>query len=354
MAETQGKRDAQQRANRIRSFRQELDQLSREQVLALTEEQRTRLDAHLDKTLQELAGRYDVDVSESQKQLSIGMRIASALGGLALCAAVFLFFYRFWGLIPTGGQVVILVITPLAGLVAMDLVARRERTLYFTSLIGLVVFASFVMNLYVLGQIFNIASSPKAFLAWGLFALVLAYAYGLRLPLAGGLLSLLVFLAATVVGWTGVWWQSVESRPELGLIGGLLMLAAPAAIRHAKREEFPWVYRMVGLLVIFFSIVILWHSGGDSESYLPLSSKATERLYQWVGFVAAGATIWWGVRRSWQGIVNLGCAVFTIFLFIKLVDWWWDWIPKYLFFLIVGLIAIGLLFAFRRLRARMA
>jgi hypothetical protein len=39
---------------------------------------------------------------------------------------------------------------------------------------------------------------------------------------------------------------------------------------------------------------------------------------------------------------------------MKFVDWWWDWMPKYLFFLIVGLTALALLWAFRRLRARLA
>jgi hypothetical protein len=97
MPEARGQRDAQQSADRLRIFREELAELERQQVLVLTPEQRAGLDPFLDQTLQELARRYDIDVNSSQKQLSLGMRIVSALGGLALCAAVFLFFYRFWG-----------------------------------------------------------------------------------------------------------------------------------------------------------------------------------------------------------------------------------------------------------------
>jgi hypothetical protein len=43
----------------------------------------------------------------------------------------------------------------------------------------------------------------------------------------------------------------------------------------------------------------------------------------------------------------LGAAFFTLFLFIKFVDWCSDWMPKYVFFFIVGAVAIGLLIACR-------
>src|SRR5262249_47373046 len=130
MADAGAKREAQERTDRLRTFRKELADLERRQILVLTEEQRARLDPYLDQTIADLARDYDIDVTESQKQLSLGMRIVSALGGLALCAAVFLFFYRFWGLMPTAAQVAILVATPLLGLAAMEFTSRRERTLY--------------------------------------------------------------------------------------------------------------------------------------------------------------------------------------------------------------------------------
>ena len=51
-------------------------------------------------------------------------------------------------------------------------------------------------------------------------------------------------------------------------------------------------------------------------------------------------------------IVTLGAAAFSVFLYLRLIVWWWDWIPHYLFFLIVAMISITLLAAFRRVRAR--
>ena len=127
MADTTGKKQAQQRVDRIHAFRRELEQLGHDGVLALSAEQRLQLDAHLDKTLAELAGQFDVDISESQKKISLAMRVASALGGLAFCAAVFLFFYRYWGLLGTTLQVIILIAVPILGLFAVEWVSRRKK-----------------------------------------------------------------------------------------------------------------------------------------------------------------------------------------------------------------------------------
>jgi uncharacterized membrane protein len=352
MERASGRRDAQDRADRIRIFRQELDALITGGVLSLTGEQRAAVDAHLDHQVADLTHRFDIDVSESQKQLSLGMRIVSALGGLALCAGVFLLFYRFWGLLGTPVQVGILIAAPLVGLAAMDFASRRERTLYFTALIGLVTFACFVLDLTVLGQLFNITSSPNAFLAWGAFALILAYIYGLCLPLAAGLICLIVFGAATLMSLTGAWWTGFWERPETILLPGVLIALAPLLMPPGKSDQFAGTYPLVGLLAVFAVILGLWHNGG--ASWLPFASKTVERIYQILAFLAATAVIWIGIHFDLRGTVNLGAAYFVICLYIKMVDWWWDWMPKYVFFFVVGAVAIVLLTAFRKLRERTA
>src|SRR5690349_20903197 len=53
----------QERADRIRTFRLELATLEHEGALELSGEQRARLDAHLDRTLKDLARQYDVDTN---------------------------------------------------------------------------------------------------------------------------------------------------------------------------------------------------------------------------------------------------------------------------------------------------
>lgn len=349
MPETLGKKEAQQRVDRIHAFRRELEHLDREGILVLSAEQGARLDSHLDRTLAELASQFDVDVSESQKQISLAMRIASALGGLALCAAVFLFFYRYWGSMSTPLQVGILITIPILAVFATDWVARRERTQYYTSLLALVAFGAFVLNLNVLGDIFNMTPSPGAFLAWGLFAFVLAYAYRLRLELAAGLVLIVIFLAASIFTLSGGSWVLVTERPETFLLGAVPLIAFAGLARHEKLAGFLPIYRLCGLGFIFLALLILGNEG--QLTYLPFSKKAVEGIYQMSGFGAAVAAIWIGLRRHQQESVNLGSAFFAIYLFNRLFVWWWDWMPKYLFFLIIGLIALVLLAVFRKLRA---
>ena len=175
MSERSGRLSAQARADRIRAFREELAQLELEQGAVLTGEQRTRIAAQHDALLAELAGRYDIDTTATQKQLALGLRIASFLGALAFCIAVVLFVERFWGGLTTGAQVALLILATLVPLVLTEVAARRERTLYFAALAALVAFAAFVTNLSLLGQIYNLPPTQHAFALWGGFALALAY-----------------------------------------------------------------------------------------------------------------------------------------------------------------------------------
>ena len=338
--------EAQARADRIHAFRLELEALEHEGVLHLPEEARKAIDEHHAGLLRQFAADHDIDISSGQKRLSWGMRLASLFGAIALSAAVFFFFYRFWGALTTPVQVGLLLAAPLVATLVMEYAARRERTLYFASLAGLVAIASFVLNLSVLGRIFNITPSQHAFLAWAAFALLLAYGYGLRLLLVAGLTSLMAWMSATAGTWSGLYWLSFGDRPEHFIIAGLLVFAF--GLREQRgRPGFAGIYRVYGLLVVFIAILILANFG--YISYLPLASGTIENLYQILGFVLAGLAIWLGIRRHWPGVVNLGSTFGILYLYTKLFDWWWDWMPKYLFFLLLGLIAILVLLVLRRL-----
>ncbi|HAD05198.1 MAG: hypothetical protein A2091_07340 [Desulfuromonadales bacterium GWD2_61_12] len=344
------KDQAQQRVDRIRAFRDELTQLEGEGVLTLPPELRAPVDAHHNRLLRELTRQYDVDVSGADKQLSLGMRIVSLLGALALSAAVFFFFYRFWGGLGTTVQVAVLVVAPLLATASVELAARREPTLYFASLLALVAFACFVLNLVLLGAIFNITPSQNAFLVWGAFALLLAYGYGLRLLQVAGMCSLTGYLAATIGTFGGCYWLSFGERPENFIAAGALLALVPL-LPQRKHPHFAGYYRVFGLLCIFIAILILANWG--SISYLPWAMNTIESLYQTAGFLLAAAAIALGIRQGWPGVVNLGSTFFVLYLYTKFFDWWWEWMPKYLFFLLLGLIAVGLLLAMRRLRSTM-
>jgi len=234
---------------------------------------------------------------------------------------------------------------------AAEFAARRERTLYYAGLISLVAFAAFVANLSMLGDIFNMAPTPNAMAVWGLFGLALAYHFGVRLVLAAGLISLLGWATAAANFWRGWWWLEFERRPEEIMLAGLMLVALPVVLHHARRTDFPAVFRLVGILAVFLPMLFL--SADGDRSYLPLDTKTIRHFYPMFGVVAAAGTVWVGIRQNWTGLVNAGTAFFTIFLFFRLVDWWWEWMPKYLFFLMIGLVAIGLVAVFKRLRGRM-
>lgn len=342
------KEAAQRRADRIQAFNEELAELRAEEVITLSEEDRSRVEAHHSELLADYAEQFDIDVSGTGKQLSWGMRIVSFLGALALSAAVFFFFYRFWGLLGTSSQVAILIVAPLLATLAVEIAARREKTYYFASLLALVALTCFILNLSVLGVIFNITPTQNAFLAWGAFALVLAYSYGLRLQLVAGMTCLMGYLAATVGTWSGCYWLSFGERPENFIAAGF-MLALAAAIPQRRYPTFAGLYRVYGLLAVFIAILILANWG--RISYFDTHPDTIEAIYQIAGFVLAALVIGLGIRQRWPGTTNLGCTFFVLYLYTKLFDWWWGWMPKYLFFLVLGLIAVGLLLALKRMRA---
>jgi uncharacterized membrane protein len=342
---------AQEAADRIRILREELATGQVQAVLALTPDQRARFDEWSRTALAALAQQFDVDTTSSQKRVSWGMRIASTLGGLAICAAVVLFFMRYWGFLSTPVQLAIAMMTPLAALAGAEFAARRERTRYFTGLLSLVAAASFIMNLAVIGSVFNIVSTERALLAWGAFAIVLAYRYGLRLMLVLGLALLISYAAAAYTAQMGYHWLEFYDRPEHFLLLGLLVFALPYRLKHTRNADFPAVYRLVGALTVFVAILSLAEWG--VPSYLPWDQNTIEQLYEFAGLILSAGAIWLGILRGWNGMVNTGATFFTIFLFSRLYHWWWDSMPKYLFFAIIGALGIALVLTFQRLRGKM-
>lgn len=343
------KSEAQQRVDQIRAFQRETEDLARNNVVTLTDEQRRAIAVHHEALLGRLAKTFDIDRSQREKQLSSGMRIASFLGALAFAASVFFLFYQFWGRFSTTTQVTLLILAPLLTGSATLVLAWKDSSGYFAKLAGLVSVASFVLNIVMLGQIFNIAPSDRAFLAWGLFAGLLAYACEVRLLLAAGILCLIGFLSAQIGTWGGIYWLNFGQRPENFFPAAVALFATPVLIDHRRFSGFSPIYRVFGLLTLLIPVLILSHWGYGT--YLDIEPESAEHLYQIMGFVLSAAAIWAGVRRGWGDVVNTGNAFFVIFLYTKFYDWWWDVLPKYLFFLIVGLTALLFLIVLRRLRA---
>jgi hypothetical protein len=258
---------------------------------------------------------------------------------------------RYWGYLDTPVQVAFVIMMPLVALAGAEFAARRERTLYFTGLLSMLALAMFIMNLSVIGSIFNITSTERALLPWGAFAMVLAYRYGLRLMLASGLLLLVSYVAAAFTAQMGYHWLELYHRPEHYLLLGSFVFAVPFLRKHSRHTSFPAVYRLVGALTVFIAILSLAEWG--VPSYLPWDQINIERSYEFGGLLLSAGAIWWGIVRGWNGVVNTSAVFFTLFMFTRLYHWWWASMPKYLFFGVIGVLGIALVLVFQQLRGRM-
>lgn len=345
--------DAQARANDIAAFRRELARLDNEGLRPLGDDARQALTAHHDKLLATLAQRFEIDRDADTSQLSLGMRVASFLGALALSASVYFFFYRFWGHFSETAQVAVLLGATLGSFGLTLLIDRRDRSGYFTKLAALVAFVCFVLDISMLGQIFNLAPSDKALLPWAIYAFLLAYLFDLRLLLAAGILCLGAWIAARVGAWRGLYWLSVGERPENFFPAALLIFLLPSWLDHRHYRGFAPIFRVFGLLFLFLPMLVLAHWGAASYLYEGGSDRAIEGGYQVAGFALSALIIWLGARARWPEVVNTGVTFFVVFLYTKLFDWWWASLPKYLFFLLLGLIAVLVLVVLRRLRAHL-
>jgi tRNA A-37 threonylcarbamoyl transferase component Bud32 len=339
---------AQRKADRISAFREELAELRRAGLVKLDDDELAAVERHHDSELRDLISRFDVDVSERGKQLALGMRVVSLLGALALAASAFFFFNRIWGVISIPLQIGILAIAPIAALVATDAIAKRELGGYFTSIAALFAFACFVLDQSLLGATFNQMQPVWELFAWGAFAMILAEGYRLPLLRVAGLVLLGTFVNALIASREGAFWPNFLEQPEGYLPAGMLLLALRLWIGPRKRPGFAAIDRVLGLIFLLFPMLLL---SIEVSSYLPFNPTHIRAGYQILGFAVSAGAIALGVVLRFRDCVYCGACFFVVFLYVKYAQWWWDWMPKYLFFLIVAATAIAVLWALKRLRA---
>jgi hypothetical protein len=135
---------------------------------------------------------------------------------------------------------------------------------------------------------------------------------------------------------------------QLLLPGAALLYCLPWLTRGRGPYDFDFVYRLCGAGIGLIAILILSLEGDVCCGNLAPGLVAAS--YQVLGLLLSGGVVFHGLRLGRSGLVNLGAAAFIVFLFVRLHSWWWEWMPKYVFFLVVGLIAIGLLLVFRHIR----
>jgi hypothetical protein len=284
--------------------------------------------------------------------MALGMRVASLLGAITLSAAVVLFFYRVWGLLTTPAQLAALFAMPLLMLLAVEVAARREPTRYVAAVLSLIAAASFALNLSGVGAIFNMVPSPMILAAWAAFALAVAYAYGLQLLLAAGLAAAMGYALSATAGATGLDWTVSLARPEPLLVLGPCAIAASFWRRAVRAEGFARTWRLVGVAALLLPLLFL-STWPEVFSYRLLPLGALHAVYDTAGFILPVAAVWFGIRRRWPDVVNAASGFLVLFVYAKCFDWWWAAMPRYLFFLVLGGLAIGAMVVLARLRVRL-
>lgn len=342
------KTQAQARVNQIRAFQAEQQLLSEQGILQLDDIASQQIQRYHQAVLQQLQQSQDIDLSTQASHLSLGMQIVSFLGAVALAASLFFLFYQYWGYFDTPLQVGILISAPLLSLALVSWLQRVDRTGYYAKLAALVSFAAWVLNIVMLGSIFNLPASPNAFAVFALYAFILAYTLRVRLLLAAGMLCCYLFIGARFGSWMGSYWVSTGEYPEHFLLTSLLFFLLPLKFKQQHYEGFAALYQILAAVVFFIAVLILANWG--SVSYLPWSHGVIEGLYQVLGFVCSALLVLYGIRQQAAKLMLTGNVFFALFLYTKFFDWWWHWLPKYLFFFLLGLTAILALLIFNRLR----
>jgi hypothetical protein len=236
--------------------------------------------------------------------------------------------------------------------VSVEVAARREPTRYVASILAIITAASFALDLNVVGVIFNMVPTPIILAAWAAFALALAYACGFRLLLAAALVAAMGFIVAVAAEASGLDWSVSLIRPEPLLLLGPCAVALSFWRVATKPEGFDTTWRLVGTSALLLPLLFL-STWPEVFSYAPFPAAVLHGIYDTAGFLLPVAAIGWAITRRWTDIVNAAAGFLVLFTYAKFFDWWWAILPRYVFFLLLGGLAVATMLVLARLRRRM-
>ena len=345
--EINSKLEAQHRVDQILSFEAELKILEDEQLISLETDSLKKIKNYHKTLIDRYALDFDIDTCTAKKQLSLGMKIVSFLAALGFGASIFFLFYQFWGDLSISTQLTILIATPILLLGLTIYLYRYEKTSYYSKIAALLSFSAFFLNITMIGEIYNITPSPNAFLVWAAFTITLAYALDARMLLGVGIISFSVFISARFGVYHGCYWLDFGDRPE-NFFPIAFALFAISFLEQQKYFGFDTIYRISAMLLFFFPLLIV--SNWGEISYIQMDKNNIEILYQIIGFISSAFAIFIGIKKGFNDMIYIANTFFVIFLYTKFYDWWWDMMPKYLFFLIIGLSGVIVLAVLKRVR----
>ena len=198
-------------------------------------------------------------------------------------------------------------------LTAAESLFRRRVDHYYIALLGLAAAVAFVIELNACGSVMNLTSSPHALLAWAFFAILVAYAYGLRLLLGAGLVLLCAYTAAVWIAAQGGYWGAFPERSELLIPAAAILYAVPWVTHHRDTHGFSFVYRACGAATGLAGLLLFSTSG--HLCCWGVTYRVSQVFCQLAGMVLSTGVMFHGFRLGRSGLVNLGALAFVLFLY---------------------------------------
>lgn len=326
----------QARVRRIKAFRDECKSLARDGVFEFSPEQQAVVDEYHDELLRAYAYDDRVDLSGRDRSLRLGVRLTSLVGILALAVAVVLALRRSWGWLGTPAQLSVALLLPAVAMLALQHVATTRRGHLVARALPVLAFAAVVGNIEILGAAFSFAPSPWALLVYGVAGLGIAYACDSRVTLIAGALCLAGFAMTVPVVVSGAWWVDALRRPETGILVGMAYLAVSTLPSSAHFA--PW-WRGIGLFLIAACLIVLSQDG--SLTWVPSAdARALEAGYTITTLALGLAMIVIGARNDWGGVGIGGAALLLLSMTMEYFDWGQRYVPRWLFFLLVAVVAL--------------
>lgn len=336
------------RARRVLAWRDEEAALAAEGVVSADDTTLRAIRAHHDALLAGYAATGTVDLSREEERLSAGMRLATLLGAAALSVAWAMLASSLWNDLAPAAKLALVWVPALALLPATSFAALREPSGYIANIVGTVGTIAMAVAGFATFDMYEIDSPRVPFLLFGAYGLFVAYRYRLVLPLlvaivgAGAFVwSLEAMMLRSPVNDT---FEHLEPLMFVGL-GAYLV----GALRQSDPPAFSLVWRLAGIVAMVFPLLLL---GVTTDGSWFGSGHTAELIYQLVGLLAFVAMVVLGLKRDDVILARGGATALVLFLFFRMVDWFWEAIPDWLFFLLMGGLAFGVLLVLRAVRER--
>lgn len=337
----------------MESFQQELIRLEQAGVLQLDAETQARIKRWLKASISSVPATGAGEEAGIDGRISTGMRLATLFGIGTFAAAWVFFTAQVWASLGISLQLTLIIPPPILLTLGAELIHRRTGDRYLTMILSSLAVLAFGVSLTALAALYNLPSSRNLMLAMAAFALLLAWLHQSEGPL------LLAIIAG--VGWCwslvaipqGLWWSNgFQSLEPLLFLGILTFLLPHVFVRPA---HFTRIYRASGAFAICLALMILGESSRSSiwTGDIPGTLPWLEGFYQGIELLILGGLLVLGIKNRWSAVTGISTGFLVLFLLIRYSDWFWDLLPGWIFFLLLGVLSLLVLEILRRLRPLM-